>query len=345
MWPIEERPVPQSDVPGEKTSPTQPFPTKPPAYARNYLKVPDDLIDFTPELRAQALKNIARYKVGPWMYNPPVLGSVNGLLGAINMGNAVGGTNWPGVAYDPETHTAFAQREQRRHHVGLAGAAAAELLGHPLRVRHRRPAVPRKCSDRATAARPIRRARRRKPRRSARPPRPASSAPAAAAADAPTVGGGAGGGLLVDGSDDSQAALRHDLRDQPRSRRDRLAGARTATRRTTSAIIRRCKGLTIPKTGQAGTGGIGLMVTKTLVVMGDPQLTTTPEHPRGAMLRAYDKSDGQGSRRGLDGGAAERLADDLPRRRQAVHRRRDQRRQLLGRVRRVHAAGAVRRPL
>src|SRR6478736_5077841 len=52
VWPIEERPVPQSDVPGEKTSATQPFPTKPPAYARNYLKT-DDLIDFTPELRAQ----------------------------------------------------------------------------------------------------------------------------------------------------------------------------------------------------------------------------------------------------------------------------------------------------
>src|SRR5205807_7718459 len=52
------------------------------------------------------------------------------------------------------------------------------------------------------------------------------------------------------------------------------------------------KGVTIPKTGQAGTGGIGLMVTKSLVVMGDPQLTTTPEHPRGAMLRAYDKTNG-----------------------------------------------------
>src|SRR5215467_11949618 len=56
VWPIEERPVPQSDVPGEKTSPTQPYPTKPPAYARTYLKVPDDLIDFTPELREQALE-------------------------------------------------------------------------------------------------------------------------------------------------------------------------------------------------------------------------------------------------------------------------------------------------
>src|SRR6266436_1397504 len=87
VWPIDERPVPQSDVPGEKTAATQPFPTKPPPYSRNYLKVPDDLIDFTPELRAQALKNLERYKVSPWLYNPPILGNVNGLLGAINIGN------------------------------------------------------------------------------------------------------------------------------------------------------------------------------------------------------------------------------------------------------------------
>ena len=53
------------------------------------------------------------------------------------------------------------------------------------------------------------------------------------------------------------------------------------------------RGLNIPKTGQAGTSGVGLLVTKTLVVMGDPQLTTTPEHPRGAMLRAYDKTTGK----------------------------------------------------
>ena len=66
VWPIEERPVPQSDVPGEKTSPTQPFPTKPPAYARNFIKVPDDLIDFTPEMRAQAKDDQCRaIETGP----------------------------------------------------------------------------------------------------------------------------------------------------------------------------------------------------------------------------------------------------------------------------------------
>src|SRR5206468_177319 len=53
------------------------------------------------------------------------------------------------------------------------------------------------------------------------------------------------------------------------------------------------RGMNIPKTGQPGTAGVGLMVTKTLVVMGDPQVTTTPAHPRGAMLRAYDKTNGR----------------------------------------------------
>jgi len=53
------------------------------------------------------------------------------------------------------------------------------------------------------------------------------------------------------------------------------------------------RGITLPKTGQPNTSGVGLLVTKTLVIMGDPQVTTTPEHPRGAMLRAYDKMTGR----------------------------------------------------
>src|SRR5881628_447049 len=63
VWPIVEKPVPQSDVPGEKTSPTQPHPTKPPAYSRQFLK-PEDIIDFTPALREQALQVLEKYKIG-----------------------------------------------------------------------------------------------------------------------------------------------------------------------------------------------------------------------------------------------------------------------------------------
>ena len=84
VWPIEERPVPQSDVPGEKTSPTQPFPTKPPAYGRNFIKIPDDLINFTPEMRADAIDRMKRYRV-EGMFTPPVVGDPNKWLGGISL--------------------------------------------------------------------------------------------------------------------------------------------------------------------------------------------------------------------------------------------------------------------
>src|SRR4051812_40262620 len=126
VWPIEEKPMPKGDVPGEWYPPTQPIPSKPKAYSRNYLTVPDDLVDFTPELRAKALENIKRYKVGPvgMPYNPPILGSLNGLLGAINIGNLGGGTNWPGGAYDPEGHTVYVQAAN-------AGIGGTSLVAPP----------------------------------------------------------------------------------------------------------------------------------------------------------------------------------------------------------------------
>ena len=334
VWPIEERPVPKSDVPGETTSPTQPFPTKPPAYARNYLKVPDDLIDFTPELRAQAIKNISRYKVGPWMYNPPVLGDVNGVLGAINMGNAVGGTNWPGIAYDPETHTAFANANNVgitsgslvppppnfsdiRYVSGIAGRPFTEVIG------------PGDCcaadSPRAVAQAAAQRARR---------------------------GCAASSGQRADGRrrcgrrpargrpDHPQAAVRHHLRHQPRSRRHRLAsrarrypGQRpepSGAERADDSEDRTGRHRRHRADGDQDAGGDGRSA------VDDDARPSARRHA--ARLR---KDRGRGSRCDLDGGAAERLADDLPRRRQAVHRGGDQRRQLFGRIRRVHAAAAV----
>ena len=105
VWPIDEKPAPKGDVPGEWYSPTQPVPTKPIAYARNGVSV-DDLIDFTPKLRDEALTQIAKYKIGP-VFTPPVESKADGPLATLTLGTASGGTNWPGGSYDPETHTVY----------------------------------------------------------------------------------------------------------------------------------------------------------------------------------------------------------------------------------------------
>src|SRR3954451_4197020 len=102
IWPIEERPVAKGDVPGEWYARTQPFPTKPPAYDRQGVST-DDLIDFTPELRAEAMKTAERYKIGP-IFTPPVVSTLPGPLATLTPGFA---TIWPGGSYDPETHIAY----------------------------------------------------------------------------------------------------------------------------------------------------------------------------------------------------------------------------------------------
>ena len=102
VWPIEERPVPQSPVPGERTSPTQPFPTKPAAFDRQGV-TKDDLIDFTPELRAEAEKILEQYAYGP-LFTPPLRREdVGDKIGPMTLPTHTGGANWPGAAFDPET--------------------------------------------------------------------------------------------------------------------------------------------------------------------------------------------------------------------------------------------------
>src|SRR6202158_4733398 len=102
IWPIPERPVEVGSVPGEWYSPTQPIPTKPPAYSRNGV-LESDLIDFTPELRERGKAIASKYKLGP-VYTPPSESKLDGTLGTLTVGTASGGTNWPGGSYDPETH-------------------------------------------------------------------------------------------------------------------------------------------------------------------------------------------------------------------------------------------------
>jgi quinoprotein glucose dehydrogenase len=93
VWPIEERPVPQSGAPGEKTSPTQPFPTKPAPFDRQGIRA-DDLIDFTPALREEALRIVTTHTYGP-LFTPP------SEKGTIAVPGVLGGASWSGAAVDP----------------------------------------------------------------------------------------------------------------------------------------------------------------------------------------------------------------------------------------------------
>ena len=99
LWPVEERPVPPSQVPGERASPTQPFPTRPAAYDRQGIST-EDLIDFTPQLRKEALEIASAYELAP-LYTPPrVTGQGKPVIQIPGPG---GGTNWTGTAVDPES--------------------------------------------------------------------------------------------------------------------------------------------------------------------------------------------------------------------------------------------------
>ena len=101
IWPVEEREMPASDVPGELLSRTQLFPTRPAPYDRQGVSI-DDLIDFTPELRAEAVERVANFRMGP-IFTPPVVADPEGPYGTLMLPSAGGGANWPGGSVDPET--------------------------------------------------------------------------------------------------------------------------------------------------------------------------------------------------------------------------------------------------
>jgi quinoprotein glucose dehydrogenase len=271
VWPIEEKAVEQGNVPGEWYSPTQPFPTKPPTYSRNGVTT-DDLIDFTPALHEQALKLVSKYKLGP-VFTPPSASTLPGPLATLTLGTASGGTNWPGGSFDPETHTVYVY--------------ACNACVTPIGVV---PTPSKDISDMryvlGTAGQEVRIAR--GPGENAGADSPLERTPAAGAGRG---GGGGGGALNVQGLplikppygtisainlDTGEIAWQIPHGDTPDAVRNHAA----------------LKGMKIPRTGQSGYN-IGTLVTKTLVIAGEGLVSTTPEHPRGAMLRAYDKSTGK----------------------------------------------------
>ncbi len=264
IWPIEERPVAKGDVPGEWYAPTQPFVTKPPAYDRQGVSK-DDLIDFTPELRAEAEKIVERYKIGP-IFTPPVVSRMDGALSTLTSGFA---TNWPGGSYDPETHVAYIYSQSGASPLGLV--APPENLSDMNFIQGDARSGARRTGGSGSAAGGGR------------------SGDAAGADSAAPAAEGAGGGLSVRGLpllkppyarisaiDLDKGAIRW-----------QIAHGETADNVRNNPAL---KGLTIPRAGRAGL--IGPLVTKTLVIAGEGGVFTTPSGRRGAMLRAYAKSDG-----------------------------------------------------
>jgi quinoprotein glucose dehydrogenase len=124
IWPLEERPVEASQVPGEKTSPTQRFVVRPRAYDRQGVST-DDLIDFTPELRAEAVKFVARYRIGP-IFTPIVVSKWEGPLATLLLPAATGGSNWPGASYDPESKILYVFSKTDPSPIGLIPGAQAQ---------------------------------------------------------------------------------------------------------------------------------------------------------------------------------------------------------------------------
>ncbi|MFN7914973.1 MAG: pyrroloquinoline quinone-dependent dehydrogenase [Vicinamibacterales bacterium] len=261
IWPIEERPVPKGDTPGEWYSPTQPVPTKPPLYDGLGL-TENDLIDFTPALRAEALKVIEKYRIGP-MFTPPSVSRAEGPIATLAMGGQAAASNWPGGSYDPETHTLFVASTRSVGTFGLVPPAPGRADG-----------VPYHQGTVLSGAR--------------------TSGGSGSGGSAPRAEGASASGsapLTVQGLP---------LIKPPYSRITAVDMDKGEFRwqvpfgETPDAIKNHpaLKGLNLPPMGRAGNNS-GTLATKTVLVAGESTLGPTPNGQRGAMLRAFDKATGQ----------------------------------------------------
>jgi quinoprotein glucose dehydrogenase len=237
IWPFEERPVPKGDVPGEWYSPTQPMPTKPPAYGVAGIPSINDLIDFTPELRAEALQIVSKYRIGP-IFTPIVQSKPEGPFGTIL---TTGVTNWPGGSYDPDSHILYV-------HASTGMISNGLVPGDPARTEF--------AWVGGNAA-------------------PAGAAPALRVQGMPLVKPPWGSIVAIDMNKGEILWS--------------VANAETPDNVRNHPALR---GLNIPRTGRAANT-IGLLVTRSLVIAGEPGTFTLPDGRQGAMLRAYDKASGK----------------------------------------------------
>ena len=255
IWPIEERPVPQSNVPKERTSATQPFPTKPAPFDLQGV-TENDLMDLTPALKAEALEVVKRYRMGP-LFTPPVLSSLEGPLATLQVPSDVGGANWPGGSLDPENNFLYIHSHTAVFLNGLVPANPAQSdMGY--------------VSGQARAG---------------------GAGPGAAGGGRGAGPGPGRGGATVQGLPllkppyDRITAYNMNTGDIVWQK----AHSSTPDNIKNHPAL---KGVNLSRTGQPGRTFIGVLTTKTLVIAGDGGVHTNETGKRVALLRAYDKQTG-----------------------------------------------------
>ncbi len=269
VWPIPEKPVPIGKVPGETYSPTQPMPTRPPPFARQGV-TENDFVDFTPQLKARAMEIAKHYTWGP-LYEPPAVTS-DTIFGTLNLPGLQGGANWPGGSYDPESHILYIYAKNQFELTGI-------VIGKDGRI-NQRGGQPSSGSDDSQGG---------------------------VFGGAASLKGQEGRGrdsVKPDGLGDPIVPGMISIEGIPLmkppygviSAIDLNNGTMLwqAVHGETPDKIRNhplLKGVTIPKTGQAGI--LGTLTTKSLVICGDCGLFTDETGRKGGRLRAYDKATGK----------------------------------------------------
>ena len=269
VWPIPEKPVAKGNVPGEWYSPTQPFPSAPPPFAKQGV-TENDLVDWTPQIKARALEIASHYKLAA-LYDPPPL--VNDkIFGALNMPGLQGGINWPGASYDPETHMLYLYAKNQFEVTGVVKGADGKVV-----------------------------------QRGGQPAAGSADANGGAFGGVASLKGAVGPGRRSnrrDGFNDPIVPSMISIEGIPLMKPpygtitaiDLSKGTmawQIVHGETPDAIKnhRLLKGVTIPRTGQSGI--LGTLTTKTLIICGDCGLFTDETGKKGARLRAYDKATGE----------------------------------------------------
>jgi quinoprotein glucose dehydrogenase len=257
IWPIVETPVPQGDVPGEWYSATQPIPSKPPAFDNQGVS-DDSLINFTPELHAEAEKIASKYRIGP-LFTPPSVSKPDGPLASLVSPGALGGANWPGGSFDPDTHMLYVYSRTDFSALGLLPTPGPTVSDMEY-VQGTAGFTP--TNGRAMGAPPLPAAN------------PESGVPPVTVRGLPLLKPPYGRITAIN-LDKGEFVWQVAHGETPDNIRNHPALA----------------GVNIPRTGSQGL--IGVLTTKTLVIAGESVNVTMPDGKKGASLRAYDKATGK----------------------------------------------------